>query len=168
MTFVSASQFHVYLPWVQCCLAQCLNSVLNLKALVGAFNQEKALIGAFSVITNLRMELFQTLLRTKHSGPLLTITIATIYLISTNQHFSVCTNINNKHNDLCFYCFQLRFRWVAILASQTTNSEWYKIMEIQKRKNISTFRKISHKKIIHYLDNLLKINISLLEDTYSE
>ena len=27
-----------------------------MKALVGAFNQEKALVGAFSVITNLRME----------------------------------------------------------------------------------------------------------------
>ena len=34
----------------------CLNSVLNVKALVGAFNQEKALVGAFSVITNLRMQ----------------------------------------------------------------------------------------------------------------
>ena len=31
-------------------LAYCLNSVLNVKALVGAFNQEKALVGAFSVI----------------------------------------------------------------------------------------------------------------------
>ena len=31
-------------------LAQCLNSVLNVKVLVGAFNQEKALVGAFSVI----------------------------------------------------------------------------------------------------------------------
>ena len=32
-------------------LRQCLfNSVLNVKALVGAFNQEKALVGAFSVI----------------------------------------------------------------------------------------------------------------------
>ena len=31
-------------------LAKCLNSVINVKALVGAFNQEKALIGAFSVI----------------------------------------------------------------------------------------------------------------------
>ena len=30
---------------------------LNVKALVGVFNQEKALIGAFSVITNLRMDL---------------------------------------------------------------------------------------------------------------
>ena len=33
------------------------HSVLNVKALVGAFNQEKALVGAFSVITNLRMDL---------------------------------------------------------------------------------------------------------------
>ena len=32
-------------------------SVLNVKALVGTFNQEKALVGAFSVITNLRMDL---------------------------------------------------------------------------------------------------------------
>ena len=41
----------------------CLNSVLNVKAVVAAFNQEKALVvGAFSVITNLRMELFQALL----------------------------------------------------------------------------------------------------------
>ena len=31
-------------------LAECLNSVLNVKALVGAFNQERALVGAFSVI----------------------------------------------------------------------------------------------------------------------
>ena len=38
MTFALASQF------------QCLNSVLNVKALAGAFNQEKALVGAFSVI----------------------------------------------------------------------------------------------------------------------
>ena len=30
-----------------------------MKALLGAFNQEKALVGAFSVITNLRMELLR-------------------------------------------------------------------------------------------------------------
>ena len=35
-----------------------------MKALVGAFNQEKALVGAFSVITNLRMEPFQALVLT--------------------------------------------------------------------------------------------------------
>ena len=34
-----------------------------MKAVVAAFNQEKALVGAFSVITNLRMELFEALLQ---------------------------------------------------------------------------------------------------------
>ena len=32
-----------------------------MKAVVAAFNQEKALVGAFSVITNVRMELFEAL-----------------------------------------------------------------------------------------------------------
>ena len=32
-----------------------------MKAVVAAFNQEKALVGAFSVLTNLRMELFKAL-----------------------------------------------------------------------------------------------------------
>ena len=35
---------------VYACLAKCLNNVLNVKVLVGAFKQEKALVGAFSVI----------------------------------------------------------------------------------------------------------------------
>ena len=35
-----------------------------MKAVVAAFNQEKALVGAFSVITNLRMELFEALIST--------------------------------------------------------------------------------------------------------
>ena len=33
-----------------------------MKAVVAAFNQEKALVGAFSVITSLRMELFEALM----------------------------------------------------------------------------------------------------------
>ena len=37
-----------------------------MKAVVAAFNQEKALVGAFSVITNLRMELFEALLSLCH------------------------------------------------------------------------------------------------------
>ena len=37
-----------------------------MKAIVAAFNQEKALVGAFSVLTNLRMELFQALVRSLH------------------------------------------------------------------------------------------------------
>ena len=36
-----------------------------MKAVVAAFNQEKALVGAFSVITNLRMDLFEALLVTR-------------------------------------------------------------------------------------------------------
>ena len=39
-------------------------SVLNVKAVVAAFNQEKAPVGAFSVITNLRMDFFEALLCT--------------------------------------------------------------------------------------------------------
>ena len=38
------TQLHVYLPWVNACLAKCLNSVLNVKVLVGTFNQEKTLV----------------------------------------------------------------------------------------------------------------------------
>ena len=41
-----------------------------MKAVVAAFNQEKALVGAFSVITNLRMELFQALVQTLQSPTL--------------------------------------------------------------------------------------------------
>ena len=37
-----------------------------MKAVVAVFNQEKALVGAFSVITNLRMELFEALADTSH------------------------------------------------------------------------------------------------------
>ena len=45
-------------------LGRVLNSVFNVKAVIAAFNQEKALVGAFSVITNLWMELFQALIAT--------------------------------------------------------------------------------------------------------
>ena len=51
-------------------LALCLNSVLNVKTLVGAFNQEKALVGAFSVIVKTDCEtdgsLHSTILDTGH------------------------------------------------------------------------------------------------------
>ena len=39
-----------------------------MKAVVAAFNQEKALVGAFSVITNLRMELFPALVDNARVG----------------------------------------------------------------------------------------------------
>ena len=39
-----------------------------MKAVVAAFNQEKALVGAFSVITNIRMELFEALVLVPEHG----------------------------------------------------------------------------------------------------
>ena len=43
--------------------------VAAVEAVVAAFNQEKALVGAFSVITNLRMELFEALVSSpRHTG----------------------------------------------------------------------------------------------------
>ena len=45
-----------------------VNIVLNVKAVVAAFNQEKAIVGAFSVITNLRMKIFEALLQTADTG----------------------------------------------------------------------------------------------------
>ena len=55
-----------------------------MKALVNAFNQEKALVGAFSVITNLWMELLEA-------------------LVNMDVEFSVCTLCVGEHNirDLC-------------------------------------------------------------------
>ena len=44
------------------------NSVLNVKVVVAAFNQEKNLVGAFSVITHLRMELLEALQWTLNAG----------------------------------------------------------------------------------------------------
>ena len=49
MTFALASNFTSTYCW----LTPLSHSVLNVKALVGAFNQEKALVGAFSVIVQL-------------------------------------------------------------------------------------------------------------------
>ena len=67
MTFVLACQFHMYLPWVSAHLPWCLNSVSNMNALVGTFNQEKALVGAFSVIVKLQYPVFSTERRHKRS-----------------------------------------------------------------------------------------------------
>ena len=38
-------------------MSKCLNSPLNVKKVIAAFNKVKALVGAFSVITNLRVDL---------------------------------------------------------------------------------------------------------------
>ena len=43
---------------------QCPNIIHVTQKGLAAFNQEKALVGAFSVITNLRMEIFEALVTT--------------------------------------------------------------------------------------------------------
>ena len=74
-----------------------------MKAVVAAFNQEKALVGAFSVITNLLMELFQALVLSlaargsnyRH-GRLVTapslILLQCYQLSSVNRHHASYTN----------------------------------------------------------------------------
>ena len=54
MIYASATQFHIYLLWFNTRLAYCLNRFLNVKGLVGAFNQVKVLLGALSVIVKLQ------------------------------------------------------------------------------------------------------------------
>ena len=46
MIFALGTQFHIFLPWGQ----HLFSIVSYMKALVGTFNQEKALLGAFCVI----------------------------------------------------------------------------------------------------------------------
>ena len=50
MIFALALQFQVKLLCSGAHLKLCLNSVLNVKVIVGAFNQEKALVVTYSVI----------------------------------------------------------------------------------------------------------------------
>ena len=58
MIIASISKFHVYILWVNACLAKCPNSVFNVKALVGAFYQEKALVGSWiNFSTNIHLGL---------------------------------------------------------------------------------------------------------------
>ena len=53
-----------------------------MKAVAAAFNQEKALVGAFSVITNLRMELFEALVQLNQLSPALQCITAATTLLS--------------------------------------------------------------------------------------
>ena len=63
-----------------------------MKAVVAAFNQEKALVGAFSVITNLRMELLEALVQPPPRR---------------NNHIDIATNISNQT-----YCGIFVGHWV--------------------------------------------------------
>ena len=44
MTFAPGTQLHLYLQWVNVCVALSHNCALNVKAVVVTFNQEKAVV----------------------------------------------------------------------------------------------------------------------------
>ena len=72
-----------------------------MKAVVAAFNQEKALVGAFSVLTNLRMELFQALppttTTTRH--PRAGSTLACFYILNGILLYFVAYTALNIYSD---------------------------------------------------------------------
>ena len=80
-----------------------------MKAVVAAFNQEKALVGAFSVITNLRMELFEALICRCRVD-------VSIYTLNNNEQSQ---NINWKTDEVC----QSAVVIVCLLRSIGTGSE---------------------------------------------
>ena len=65
VTVVSYSHLSLYDSLVNITLASCLHSVLNEKVQVDALNQEEALVGAFTVVTNLRVDFC---LKVYHTG----------------------------------------------------------------------------------------------------
>ena len=92
-----------------------------MKAVVAAFNQEKALVGAFSVITNLRMELFQALVTTgavrAHTSParhladgLDTARRSIVFMIAADTG-QVNISTSPAHNSIKLLC--LTFPWSA-------------------------------------------------------
>ena len=83
MIIPSAPQFDVCLLCSGACLAKCLNSVLYVKVVVAAFNQEKALVGAFTVIVKTDCETdgsSEALFIWAHNGP-------DQDIMSANTHF---------------------------------------------------------------------------------
>ena len=73
-----------------------------MKALVAAFNQEKALVGAFSVITNLRMELFEALVHSDTQDTNTTMDLIIIFTSSAIYIFAMMTINATKNVFLLF------------------------------------------------------------------
>ena len=111
-----------------------------MKAVVAAFNQEKALVGAFSVITNLRMEVFGALGSTHlYYAPLTSRKLFRVdtELLNSNQDISssvtevgtkpsqtdglAMDNRGNLYMQVCLHCLlplllvQLTFLWTVDL-----------------------------------------------------
>ena len=78
-----------------------------MKAVVAAFNQEKALVGAFSVIMNLRMELFQAL---AGIAPIPWTVNAEIYPLWAR---AVCTSLATATNWSCNLLIAMTFLFLT-------------------------------------------------------
>ena len=73
-----------------------------MKAVVAAFNQEKALLGAFSVITNLQMELFEALVHSDTQDTNTTMDLIIIFTSSAIYIFAMMTINATKNVFLLF------------------------------------------------------------------
>ena len=113
--------------------------VLNVKAVVAAFNQEKALVGAFSVLTNLRMDLFQALVEHDSTQDTLTIislvtsnlpSIPTLFmrhaLRTLTAHRKHCPDLSHFNKNLCWY--------------QTTRQGLWGQLQRKERKSVANFK----------------------------
>ena len=92
-----------------------------MKAVVAAFNQEKALVGAFSVITNLRMELFQAVSSppvTSSPPPLTARTLPPPRLCPSQCARCWCGHPTvSKFSCCCVLVAWCRKEWVVVLLS---------------------------------------------------
>ena len=77
-----------------------------MKAVVAAFNQERALVGAFSVITNLRMQFFKALVKAWLPEQNVQSLESTVKTLHEALDFDGA-KINQLH--LALYRFQVRF-----------------------------------------------------------
>ena len=73
-----------------------------MKEVVAAFNQEKALLGAFSVITNLQMELFEALVHSDTQDTNTTMDLIIIFTSSAIYIFAMMTINATKNVFLLF------------------------------------------------------------------
>ena len=83
-----------------------------MKAVVAAFNQEKAIVGAFSVVTNLRMDIFEAL-------PL---AVTVVISVLTGERIS-----SAQHLTFSLHTFKLLLqRFVRLSTSDLTSQSAYR------------------------------------------
>ena len=110
MTFALASSISHNLPWDN-------NSDLNVKAIVGALNQEKALVGAFSVIV-----------KTDGSFAALILTLIKAVLYDVTSKLCVDTarmHVSGMSNGGMFIWTRVMEKMAATFASAGTGQLWF-------------------------------------------